>query len=89
MKRFLIFGLVLVMLFTLAGCGYISSEKAITIALDDLGIGRVETAKTSAELDKESDPVTYKVIIDRNTYCENYIINAATGEIISSETVGK
>ncbi len=89
MKRFLILGLILVMLFTLVGCGYIGGEKAISIALADQGIDRVGTAGNKADLDKSSDPATYKVTLDMNTYFIYYYINAETGEIISSENVDK
>ena len=88
LKKALICVLVLVLLFTVVGCGTISGEKAISIALADLGIDRVGTASNKAILNKDDDPMTYKVILNMNSYYENYIINAKTGEIISHETVG-
>ena len=86
MKRALICAIVLVLLLALVGCGTISGEKAISIALADMGIDRVGTASTKAILNKDDDPATYKVILNMNTYFVNYIINAKTGEIISHET---
>lgn len=87
-KKALICVIVLVLLFAVVGCGTISGEKAISIALADLGIDRVGTASNKAILNKDDDPMTYKVILNMNSYYENYIINAKTGEIISHETVG-
>jgi len=89
MKRALICIIILVLAFSLVGCGTIASEKAIDIALADMGITRVAAAKTDAILNKEDDPATYKVILDMNDHFVNYYINAKTGEIISKETLAK
>jgi len=90
MKRYVIVVWALLLVFVLAGCGkYITSEAAIDVALEDLGINRVGAAKTDATLDKESDPVSYIVKIDMNVYTVNYVIDAETGDIISKETVQK
>jgi hypothetical protein len=86
MKRCSALIAILAMALSLAGCGQIGSEKAISVALADQGIDRIGAASTKAILDKTADPVTYKVILDLNTHYENYIINAKTGEIISHET---
>ena len=89
MKRALVCVTVLVMMFAVVGCGNVSSEKAISIALADQGIDRVGAASTKAILNKEDNPVTYKVILDLNSHYENYIINAETGKIISHESQDK
>jgi uncharacterized membrane protein YkoI len=85
MKRFLCITLLLVGILVLAGCRYIGGEKAIDVALADLNITRVGAARTDAALDKESDPVSYVVKIHFNDHVVVYIINAATGGIISTE----
>jgi hypothetical protein len=80
---------ILVVTFAIVGCGGISSEKAISVALADQGIDRIGAASTKAILNKAGDPATYKVILDLNTHYENYVINAKTGEIISHESQEK
>ncbi len=87
MKKVLCLLLVAVLSISLVGCGKISSEKAIGIALDDLGIDRVGAARTDAVYDGSVDPAVYDVKINRNSSIEHYVINAKTGEIISSETI--
>ncbi len=89
MKRVLVLICAFVMVFALVGCGYIGGEKAISIALADQGIDRIGTAGNSSTLDKSSDPATYKVTLDMNTYYIYYYINAETGDIISNENVDK
>ena len=87
MKKLLCLLLIVGMCISLAACGKISSEKAISIALDDLGIDRVGAARTDAVLDDSVDPAVYDVKINRNSSTEHYLINAKTGEIISYETI--
>jgi len=89
MKRALICVTILIAMLMIVGCGNISSEKAISVALADQGINRIGAASTKAILNKSDDPVTYKVVLDLNTRYENYIIDAKTGEIISRETQEK
>lgn len=89
MKRFLASISVLLMVMALAGCGNIGGEKAIDAALKDLGLTRVGAARTDAVLDKGREPVSYVVKIDLNDHIVTYIINAKTGEIISTETTIK
>ena len=87
MKKLLCLLLVAVLSISLVACGKISSEKAIGIALDDLGINRIGAASTDAVLDDSVDPAVYDVEINRNSSIEHYVINAETGEIISFETL--
>jgi uncharacterized membrane protein YkoI len=89
MKRVLVLICAFVMVFALVGCGYIGGEKAISIALADQGIDRIGTAGNKADLDKSTDPATYKVTLDMNTYFIYYYIDAQTGDIISNENVEK
>ena len=92
MKRRIILSLVLVIVFSvmLSGCrGYIGSEKAIDVALDDLGIDRVGAARTDATLNEEGDSTSYTVVIDMNDHIEQYIVDAKTGDIVSHETIQK
>lgn len=77
------------MALAVVGCGNISGEKAISVALADQGIDRIGAASTKAILNKADNPATYKVILDLNSHYENYIINAETGDIISHETQAK
>jgi uncharacterized membrane protein YkoI len=89
MKRLLLMITVLAMVMSLAGCGQIGSEKAIDIALADLGITRIGAARTDATLDKEKEPVSYVVKIDLNDHVVTYTINAKTGAIASKESAQK
>jgi uncharacterized membrane protein YkoI len=88
-KRALICATVMAAAFATVGCGRISSEKAISVALADQGIDRIGAASTKAVLDKANDPEAYKVVIDLNTHYENYVVDAKTGAIISHETQAK
>ena len=86
MKKVLCVVLCVAMIMMLAACGSkLSSEKAIDIALDDLGINRIAAARTDAVLDEAKG--VYNVTIDRNAFKNLYVIDAKTGAIISSETV--
>jgi uncharacterized membrane protein YkoI len=89
MKRFLLLVTVLAMAFALAGCGQIGSEKAIDIALADMGITRVGAARTDATLDKTMDPPSFIVKLDMNDHIVTYVINAKTGAIASKESTAK
>ncbi len=89
MKRFIPLILILVIVSIFVGCGNISSEKAIDIALADLGLTRVGAARTDAVLDKGRNPVSYIVKIDLNDHLVTFIIDAKTGDILSSETTTK
>ena len=87
MKKVPLLFLTVILCFSiLSGCGgNISSEEAIDIALEELGLSRITTSRTDATLDKSTTPNTYKVVIYQHDHNDVLIINAESGEIISSE----
>lgn len=86
-RRVLLAAMAALLCLSLAACGFISGEKAIDIALADLGIDRIAAARTDAVLDKSGSSPVYHVTIDRNAFQNLYVIDAKTGDIISSERV--
>lgn len=86
MRKVLSMVMAVLLCLALTACGNISSEKAIDIALDELQLSRITTARVDAELDKSTDPATYKVVIYQAYTNQIVIVDAKTGGVLSVTT---
>lgn len=84
MKKFVCGLLAVLMCLALVGCGTLSKEKAIDLALDELGLSRITTARVDAQLDESTDPATYKVIVYQAYTNQIVILDAKSGEVLST-----
>lgn len=86
MKKFFIV-MSFVLILTLSGCSkYISKNDAMDVAMKDLGLIQINVSDLTAELDKNSDPVSYKIDFVFASKDYTYIVNAETGAILSKTT---
>lgn len=85
MKKISCVILVIVMCFSLVACGQImSSEQALNIAINEIGISQDQIAKSKIELDKELFGSKYDIEIDTVDGDEyEFEIDASSGKIIS------
>lgn len=83
MRKVLVMVMAILLCLTLAACGSINSEKAIDIALEELQLSRITTSRVDAELDKSTDPATYRVVIYQAYTNQIVIVDAKTGEVLS------
>ncbi len=65
---------------------YIGKDKALQIALDDLGATGTELTKVETELDFDHKQMVYEIEFVYNGMEYEYEINAVTGEILEVET---
>lgn len=73
----------------LAACGqkYITSEKAEKIALKEMGVTGDEVDATHIHVAETADGPAYSIHVEYNGQTHEYVILAATGEIVSSGIV--
>lgn len=87
MKKVRILALLCMVILTLAGCSkFISKSNAMDIAMKDLGLIQINVSDLSAELDKSGETASYKVTFVYASQDYTYIIDAETGEILSTDT---
>lgn len=90
MKKVLIFVLLLALVTSLfAGCGkqFLESEDAQKIALKDLGIKESQAEAIHIHVGQLTEGPAYSVHIEYEGITHEYVILAATGEILSSGIV--
>lgn len=90
MKKLLVFALVLAMVVSLfAGCGnkFLDSEAAQKVALKDLGIKAAEADSIHVHGGEQAEGPVYSIHIEYQGQTYEYVILAATGEILSTGIV--
>lgn len=90
MKKVLIFVLLLALVMSLfAGCGkdFLESEDAQKIALKDLGIKEADADSIHVHVGQMTQGPAYSIHIEYEGITHEYVILAATGEILSVGTV--
>lgn len=91
MKKTLIFVLLLALVLSLfAGCGnkdFLEAEDAQKIALKDLGIKEADAESIHVHVGQMEEGPAYSIHIDYDGQTYEYVILAATGEILSVGTV--
>lgn len=68
---------------------YITTEKAKEIALDTSGVSALEAKFTKCNLKLQDGKMVYDVSLTSGTKVYNYVIDARTGKILSSNTDGQ
>ena len=63
---------------------YISADRAVDVALENVGATRQTVRDLDVELDYEFGQKVYEVTFDYNQYEYDYYINPESGEIIKS-----
>ena len=90
MKKALIFILLLAMVVSLfAGCGkdFLESEDAQKIALKDMGIKEADAESIHVHVGQMTQGPAYSIHINYEGQTYEYVILAATGEILSEGIV--
>lgn len=90
MKKVLIFVLLLALVVSLfAGCGkdFLDAEDAQKIALKDLGIKEKDAESIHVHVGEMPEGPAYSIHIDYAGQTYEYVILAATGEILTVGTV--
>ena len=91
MKKVLIFVLLLALTVSLfAGCGkkaFLESEDAQKIALADLGIKEKDADSIHIHVGEMAQGPAYSVHVEYQGETHEYVILAATGEILSADIV--
>lgn len=64
---------------------YISKQDALEIALSDSGVDRRNIIETDADLEKTAYAAVYEVEIETAGAEYKYVLDASTGEILSSK----
>ena len=90
MKKVLIFVLLLALVMSLfAGCGkkFLESEDAQKVDLKDLGIKEADAQSIHVHVGQMAEGPAYSIHIEYEGVTHEYVILAATGEILSVGTV--
>lgn len=90
MKKVLIFLLLLALTVSLfVGCGkdFLSDKDAQKIALEDLGIKEKDADSIHIHVGEMTEGPAYSVHVEYQGQTHEYVILAATGEILSSDIV--
>ncbi len=65
--------------------GYMSSEEALEVVLNDLGVSKETITNLDIELDYDNNQMVYEIEFDINNTEYDYELNAKTLEILKSE----
>lgn len=63
---------------------YIASDKALEVALKNVGLTKADVSDVEVELERKSGQVVYEVSFDAGQYEYEYYIDAESGEIVKS-----
>ena len=86
MKRVKICAVLLVLVLILSACSsYISKSDAMDAAMKDLGLIQINVSNLTAELDKSTSPVSYKVTFVYISQNYTYVIDAESGTVIKKD----
>ncbi|MBQ9531909.1 MAG: PepSY domain-containing protein [Eubacterium sp.] len=67
----------------------IGASAALTIALNDAGVGKEEAKNTSSNFEKENGVYVFEVEFNANSNEYEYEIDASTGEILKRDVEGR